>query len=329
MMKPILHWGLPLFILAFLLWGSLFLYYPIEIQPFSALKAFLADSDEIVKITVIDLRLPRALVGIILGANLAVAGAVLQTITRNPLASPTLLSVNSGASLAMVTTSAFSPLILSSYSIALIASIGGGISWFVVMLISNAWKDNSGDRSRVILAGIAVSLLCVALTKLVLIISEDHAFGVMSWLAGGGAHARWKELFTLFPFFILAALFCLFFASRLNLLNLSDESACSLGINLFRLRWYANIMALLIVGSSVSVAGPVAFIGLLVPHLARYWIGYDLRKSLPMAMLLGAILMLGADIISRVVNFPSEVPAGAVLALIGAPIFVLFARGRS
>ena len=94
-----------------------------------------------------------------LGANLAVAGALLQTITRNPLASPTLLSVNSGASLAMVTASAFSPLILSGYSIALVASIGGGLSWFVVMLISNGWKDNSGDRSRVILAGIAVSLL--------------------------------------------------------------------------------------------------------------------------------------------------------------------------
>lgn len=210
MMKSAFRWGLPLIILAFLLWGSLFLYYPIEIRPLAALQAFLPDGDEIAKITVTDLRLPRALVGMILGANLAVAGALLQTITRNPLASPTLLSVNSGASLAMVTASAFSPLILSGYSIALVASIGGGLSWFVVMLISNGWKDNSGDRSRVILAGIAVSLLCAALTKLVLIIAEDHAFGIMSWLAGGIAHARWNELLTLFPFFILTALFCLF-----------------------------------------------------------------------------------------------------------------------
>ena len=88
-------------------------------------------------------------------------------------------------------------------------------------------------------------------------------------------------------------------------------------------------MALLIVGSAVSIAGPVAFIGLLIPHLARYWIGYDLRKSLPMSMLLGAILMLAADTVARAVNFPSEVPAGAVLALIGAPVFVLFAKGKS
>lgn len=329
MMNTAFRWGLPLCLLAFLLWGSLFLYYPIEIRPLAALKAFFPNADDLAKITVTDLRFPRALVGMILGANLAVAGTLLQTITRNPLASPSLLSVNSGASLAMVTASAFSPVLLSGYSIALVASVGGGISWLVVILISNGWKDNNGDRNRVILAGIAVSLLCAALTKMVLIIAEDHAFGIMSWLAGGISHARWNEWYTLFPFFILTVLYCLFSASRLNLLNLSDESARSLGINLFRVRWYANIMGLLIVGSCVSVAGPVAFIGLLVPHLARYWIGYDLRKVLPMSMLLGAILMLVADTIARAVNFPSEVPAGALLALIGAPVFVFFARGRN
>ena len=187
------RWGLPLLGLAFLLWGSLFLYYPIEISPLDALNAFFPNGDELAKITVVDLRFPRALVAIALGANLAVAGALLQTITRNPLASPTLLSVNSGASLAMVTASAISPALLSGYSIALVASIGGGISWLVVMLISNAWKDSSGDRSRVILAGIAVSLLCTALTKLVLIMSEDHAYtqrGVEVSEVEDGAFAR-------------------------------------------------------------------------------------------------------------------------------------------
>ncbi|AFI87260.1 iron-dicitrate transporter permease subunit [Aggregatibacter actinomycetemcomitans] len=328
MLSSTVRWGLPIILLAFLLWGSLFLYYPIAIAPLDVLNAFLPDGDDLAKITVVGLRFPRALVAIALGANLAVAGALLQTVTRNPLASPSLLSVNSGAGLAMVIASVLSPSLLSGYSIALIASIGGGISWLTVMLISNAWHDNNGDRSRVILAGIAVSLLCAAATKLLLIVADDNAFGVMSWLAGGISHARWKEWHIIWPFLLSSALFCLFFASKLNLLNLSDESARSLGINLFRLRWYANIMALLIVGSAVSVAGPVAFIGLLIPHLARYWIGYDLRKSLPMSMLLGAMLMLIADTMARAVNFPNEVPAGAVLALIGAPVFVLFARGR-
>lgn len=329
MWRPLLRWALPLALLAFLLWGSLFLYYPIEIQPLAALEVFLPNSnDELAQITVIDLRLPRALVAMALGATLAVAGALLQTITRNPLASPSLLSVNSGAALAMVLVTTLSPALAQGFSIAFVAAFGGGLSWLLVMFISNGWRDNQGDRSRVILAGIAVSLLCAALTKLVLIVAEDHAFGIMSWLAGGISHARWAQWQTLYPFLILTALFCLFFAGQLNLLSLSDESARSLGVNLFRLRWYANVMALLIVGAAVSVAGPIAFIGLLVPHLARYWVGYDLRKALPMAMLLGAILMLLADLIARAVNFPSEVPAGAVLALIGAPVFVLFAKGK-
>lgn len=324
-----LRWALPLTLLAFLLWGSLFLYYPIEIEPLAALAVFLPNStDELAQITVMDLRLPRALVAIALGATLAVAGALLQTITRNPLASPSLLSVNSGAALAMVLVTTLSPALAQGFSIAFVAAFGGGLSWLLVMFISNGWRDNQGDRSRVILAGIAVSLLCAALTKLVLIVAEEHAFGIMSWLAGGISHARWAQWQMLYPFLILTALFCLIFAGQLNLLSLSDESARALGVNLFRLRWYANVMALLIVGAAVSVAGPIAFIGLLVPHLARYWIGYDLRKALPMAMLLGAILMLTADLIARAVNFPSEVPAGAVLALIGAPVFVLFAKGK-
>lgn len=128
--------------------------------------------------------------------------------------------------------------------------------------------------------------------------------------------------------FGLSLLFSLIYASKLKLLNLSDESAQTLGVNLKRLRWICNGITLLIVGSAVSVAGPVAFIGLLIPHLARYWIGFDLRQALPMAMLLGAILMITADLLARAVHFPTEIPAGAILALIGSPIFVWFARGR-
>ncbi|EPE73270.1 iron-dicitrate transporter permease subunit, partial [Pasteurella multocida 1500C] len=271
--------------------------------------------------------LPRSLVAIAMGANLAVAGALLQTITRNPLASPSLLSVNAGASLAMVTATAVMPSFFSGYSIAFISSIGGGLSWLLVMLISGGWHARA-ERNRVILAGIAVSLFCAALTKLVIIIAEDHAANIMNWLAGGIAHARWGEWWIILPFFVLSLLFCTFFASQLNLLNLSDESAQSLGVNLFKLRWMTNIVVLLIIGSSVSVAGPVAFIGLLIPHLARYWISYDLRKMLPMSMLLGGCLMLIADMLARAVTFPNEIPAGAILALVGAPVFVLFARGK-
>ncbi|KAE9535178.1 iron-dicitrate transporter permease subunit [Ursidibacter arcticus] len=326
-MRTFACWSFPIFVLIILLWGSLFLYYPTAISGFETLQAFYGSDDELIQITIWDLRLPRSLVAIVMGANLAVAGALLQTITRNPLASPSLLSVNAGASLAMVTATAVMPAFFSGYSIAFIASVGGGLSWLLVMLISGGWRSNS-DRHRVILAGIAVSLFCAALTKLVIIIAEDHAANIINWLAGGIAHTRWVEWWIILPFFLLSVIFCTFFAQKLNLLNLSDESAQSLGVDLFRLRWLANIVALLIIGSSVSIAGPVAFIGLLIPHLARYYIGYDLRKTLPMSMILGGSLMLLADITARAVTFPSEIPAGAILALIGAPIFVLFARGK-
>ncbi|MGX2969442.1 iron-dicitrate ABC transporter permease FecC [Ursidibacter sp. B-7004-1] len=326
-MRRFACWSFPIFVLIMLLWGSLFLYYPTAISGFETLQAFYGSDDELIQITILDLRLPRSLVAIVMGANLAVAGALLQTITRNPLASPSLLSVNAGASLAMVTATAVMPAFFSGYSIAFIASVGGGLSWLLVMLISGGWRSNS-DRHRVILAGIAVSLFCAALTKLVIIIAEDHAANIINWLAGGIAHTRWVEWWIILPFFLLSVIFCTFFARQLNLLNLSDESAQSLGVDLFRLRWLANIVALLIIGSSVSIAGPVAFIGLLIPHLARYYIGYDLRKTLPMSMILGGSLMLLADITARAVTFPSEIPAGAILALIGAPVFVLFARGK-
>ena len=326
-MRNIFAWGFPVVGLVLLLWGSLFLYYPTNISAVDALTVLFRAENPIVQMTVLDLRLPRALVGALLGACLAVAGALLQTITRNPLASPSLLSVNSGASLAMVIATAVAPTFFTDASIALVASVGGGLSWFLVMLISGGWHSNA-DRSRVILAGIAVSLFCAALTKLTIIIAEDQAVSIMSWLAGGIAQVRWAEFWVMFPVFILTFFFGLFFASRLNLLNLSDESAQTLGIDLFKVRWFCNVMALIIVGAGVSVAGPIAFIGLLVPHLARYWIGYDLRKTLPMSMLLGACLLLLADILARAVNFPNEVPAGALLALVGAPIFVWFARGK-
>lgn len=322
------RWIIPISALLLSLWGSLFLYYPLEFSAFEALQALFGTTDnELASITIIAARLPRALTGVALGAMLAVAGALLQTITRNPLASPSLLSVNAGASLAMVTATAWLPHYFAGYSIAMVASIGGALSWLMVMLISGGWRSNS-DRHRVILAGIAVSLFCMALTKLVIIIADDHAANIMNWLAGGIAHARWAEWKLMLPFLSLSALFVFFYASRLNLLHLSDESAQSLGINLYQLRWLANIVALLLIGASVSVAGPIAFIGLLVPHWARYWVGYDLRKTLPMSMILGGVLMLLADIVARAVAFPSEIPAGAILALIGAPVFVLFARGK-
>ena len=321
-------WGLPLLALTGLFWLSLFCYSPIPISPLNALHALLApDTPALAEALVLNLRLPRSLVAIMLGASLAMSGALLQTLTHNPLASPSLLGINSGAALAMALTSALSPVPVAGYSIAFIAACGGGVSWLLVMTAGGGFR-HSQDRNKLILAGIAFSAFCMALTRITLLLTEDHAYGILYWLAGGVSHARWQEFWQLFPMVAVALPVVLLLANQLNLLNVSDSTARTLGVNLPKLRLIINILVLLLVGACVSVAGPVAFIGLLMPHLARFWVGFDQRKVLPMSMLMGATLLLLADLLARALAFPGELPAGAVVALIGAPCFVWLVRRR-
>ncbi|WP_308563755.1 iron-dicitrate ABC transporter permease FecC [uncultured Klebsiella sp.] len=321
-------WGLPLLTLTGLFWLSLFCYAAIPISPLNALHALFApDTPPLAEALVLNLRLPRSLVAMMLGASLAISGSLLQTLTHNPLASPSLLGINSGAALAMALTSAFSPAPLAGYSLALIAACGGGISWLLVMTAGGGWRQEL-DRHRLILAGIALSALCMALTRITLLLAEDHAYGILTWLAGGVSHVRWAEFWQLFPFTALIIPGVLLLSNALNLLNVGDNTAHSLGVNLFRLRLFINAATLLLTGSCVSVAGPVAFIGLLIPHLARLWAGHDHRVLLPMSAILGALFMLLADILARALAWPGELPAGAVLALVGAPCFVWLARRR-
>lgn len=263
----------------------------------------------------------------LIGASLALAGSLLQTLTHNPMASPSLLGINSGAALAMALTSALSPTPLAGYSLAFIAACGGSVSWLLVMTAGGGFHPDQ-DRNKLILAGIALSALCMALTRITLLLAEDHAYGIFYWLAGGVSHVRWHEFWRLFPVVVIATPVALLLANQLKLLNVSDSTAHTLGVNLPRLRLTLNILVLLLVGACVSVAGPVAFLGLLMPHLARFWGGFDQRKVLPMSMLLGAMLMLLADVLARALAFPGDLPAGAVLALIGAPCFVWLVRRR-
>lgn len=326
---PALRVSLLLAALALTFWLSLFCWSPIAIGPGQALAALLPGPPAgIAQALVFNLRLPRSLVAMLLGASLALAGALLQTLTRNPLASPSLLGINAGAALAMVLATAFNPAWVAGYSIALLAAVGGGISWGLVMLLGRGWQQ-AGDHSRLILAGVAVSALCAALTRATLLLAEDHAYGVLHWLAGGVSSVRWREFWQLLPFTLLLAPLACLLAGRLNLLRLGDDGASTLGIHPGRLRLLINLLVVLLVGSCVSVAGPLAFLGLLVPHMARALFGHDLRRLLPAALLLGALLMLLADLLARGLAFPGELPAGAVLALVGAPFFVWLVRRRT
>ena len=325
---PALRWGLPAVALLLLFWLSLFCYSAIPVSGADAFRALLpGHAPTLPEALVQNLRLPRSLVAILTGASLALAGSLLQTMTHNPMASPSLLGINSGAALAMALTSALSPTPVAGFSLSFIAACGGGASWLLVMTAGGGFRHTQ-DRNRLILAGIALSAFCMALTRITLLLAEDHAYGIFYWLAGGVSHARWQEFWQLLPVVAIAAPVVLLLAKQLNLLNVSDSTAHTLGVDLPRLRLIINVLVLLLVGACVSVAGPVAFIGLLMPHLARYWTGFDQRSVLPMSMLLGAMFMLLADVLARALAFPGDLPAGAVLALAGAPCFVWLVRRR-
>lgn len=296
---PVLLWGLPVAALIIIFWLSLFCYSAIPVSGADATRALLpGHTPTLPEALVQNLRLPRSLVAVLIGASLALAGTLLQTLTHNPMASPSLLGINSGAALAMALTSALSPTPIAGYSLSFIAACGGGVSWLLVMTAGGGFR-HTHDRNKLILAGIALSAFCMGLTRITLLLAEDHAYGIFYWLAGGVSHARWQDVWQLLPVVVTAVPVVLLLANQLNLLNLSDSTAHTLGVNLTRLRLVINMLVLLLVGACVSVAGPVAFIGLLVPHLARFWAGFDQRNVLPVSMLLGATLMLLADVLAR------------------------------
>lgn len=299
--------------------------------PISAMDAVQAlynmNDDSIAQHIVHDLRLPRALIAIMVGANLAAAGVIMQALTQNPLASPSVLGINAGAALGMALVSTITPwfgLLGTSFA----AIIGGGTAWALVMLLGSAWRGGN-EHGRLVLAGVAISALCAALTKAVIIMEEDQASGVLTWLAGSLSDARWQTFDAFWPFCIAGLLGAILMAPTLNLLQLGDDNARNLGVSLMWIKLGGSFLVLLLVGSAISSVGAIGFVGLLIPHMARILIGQDHRKFLPVAMLLGACLVVLSDTLSRAIIYPAETPAGAILALIGAPFFIYLVRKRT
>ncbi|QTH06489.1 iron chelate uptake ABC transporter family permease subunit [Vibrio fluvialis] len=308
-------------------WCALFAYSAVPVSAVDALTALWAPNEQVIAHVIVrDIRLPRVLDAALVGASLAAAGTLMQGLTRNPLASPSLFGVNAGAALGMaLVTTVFAA--SSSLSSPLAAMIGGLSAWCLVMILGGAWKMGS-ERGQLVLAGIAISALCSALTKASVILVEDQAASVMAWLAGSFAHVEWRTWHMSWPPLSLALVLSMLLAPKVNVLAMGDERVKSLGVNLTLLRVLVGLAVLVLVGISVSTVGAIAFVGLIVPHMARLLVGYDHRILLPVVMLLGAMLTLGADIISRAVVFPTETPAGAVLALIGAPCFLYLVRKK-
>ena len=274
---------------------------------------------------IFELRLMRLLAALLTGAALGMAGMLLQTVIRNPLGEPHILGLNAGASLAVVATSALG---IGAGGMALerplIAATGAGLLFGGVMLLASAGRGGATPL-RITLCGVALSAFASAVTAAILILDEQTLMSIRTWLAGDLAGLNGAILRAAAVPVILGSAMALLIAPRLNVMALGDNVALGLGVNILRTRLLGLLSIALLCGASVAVAGPVGFVGLVVPHLVRHLITIDLRLALPLAAPVGALILVLADIAARLLVTPQELATGAMTALVGAPIFILIA----
>lgn len=275
--------------------------------------------------SVIALRLPRTLVGLAVGAALGVAGALIQAVARNPLAEPGLLGVSAGSALAVAVA-----LVLGADAATLRVSVAqlGALAGCLFVLGVARVNGVGNDPVRLVLAGAILSGLLGALTSMILLIDQRSADDIRFWIVGSLSGRRLGDLYAILPSLGIAALITLAIARPLSALALGERVAVGLG---HRPRWtrlLAVTAAALLVGAATAVAGPIAFVGLVVPFAARALAGPDIRRALWLALPLGPILVLAADVLSRLVVAPSEMPLGVITALIGAPVLIAVVRAH-
>ncbi|WP_338748206.1 FecCD family ABC transporter permease [Janibacter alittae] len=268
---------------------------------------------------VLDLRLPRTIAGVIAGLCLALAGVLLQGATRNPLASPTLLGITAGAGFAVVVTVAL--LDVPPGFAVWAAFVGGAVAAGLALALAGTGRD-AMSPVRLALSGAIISLLLSAWTQALLALNQANADDVRHWLAGSLAGRDAAAVTPLLPVVGIGLFACALLARPLDALSLGDETAVGLGQHPGRVRLLAGAAAVCLSAVAVALAGPVAFLGLIVPHVARALVGSAHRDVLITSALLGPIVLLVADIIGRVIARPTEVQAGVLTAIIGAPVLI-------
>jgi len=276
---------------------------------------------------IMNIRIPRIFTGVMVGINLAIAGVMLQAMLRNPMASPNVIGVNSGAGLGAVLIMTLFPKAVSIIPLA--AFTGALLTSITIYLISEI-----PGRSRtvhIVLAGIAISSLLKAVTSALMMLNSDVLEITYSWLQGSLSGRGWNEFFMILPYTIAGSLAAIFISPKLNLFALGDESATSLGLRIKLYRFLVMGISSILAGSAISAAGTIGFVGLVAPHCARILIGGDNRYLLPLSGLFGGILLVLSDTVARTVFSPVELSVGIVTAVLGAPFFLwlLFNKGKN
>lgn len=269
-------------------------------------------------------RAPRTMLAVLVGAALALSGAVMQGVTRNPLADPGILGVNMGASLAIVIGIAWFGL-SSADGYLWVAIIGAGAAAVFVYTIGSLGRGGATPL-KLALAGAATSAALASFVTAVYLPRGDISGVVRSWLVGGVGGASWTSIQQMLPFLVVGGAITLFSARGLNSLALGDDLAAGLGERVALVRASSALGAVLLCGAATAIAGPIAFVGLMIPHACRLLVGVDHRWLLPFSALSGACLVVAADILGRIVARPGEIDVGIITAVVGAPVFIAIVR---
>ncbi len=270
-----------------------------------------------------EIRLPRELAAVLVGAALAVSGAIMQGMTRNPLADPGLLGLTAGANAALAVTLAMIPA-ANYFGIMVACFIGAAVGGALVFGLGSM-KKGGFSPFRIVLAGAAISAFLTAVAEgigLYFKISKD----ISMWTAGGLIGTTWGQLQTITPFILIAMVVALLLSRQLSILSLSEEAAIGLGQNTNRTKALLFVVITALAGAAVALAGNMAFVGLLVPHIVRVIVGVDYRHIIPMSAVAGAVFMLFADLLGRTINAPFETPVAAIVAMLGLPFFLIIVR---
>jgi iron complex transport system permease protein len=289
-------------------------------------EQLLQNIDPLYSTVVLDVRLPRILTAVIVGGGLAISGTVFQGILLNPLADPYTLGVSAGAAFGAAVAILLNLGFLgSTYSVPVFAFIGACSTLFFVIYLSSSAEGLSSNN--LILSGIIVAAILSAGISFLKYVADEQVAVIIFWLMGSFASKTWMDVGLTLIFVCFAFVVFLFFARDLNLIALGDRSAASLGVDTERVKLLLLITASLVAAVCVSVSGIIGFVGLLVPHMVRFLTGPDNRRLLPVSLLVGAVLLLAADTLTRAV-LPAEIPIGVLTALIGGPVFCYIFRKR-
>ncbi|MER3493365.1 MAG: iron ABC transporter permease [Mastigocladus sp. ERB_26_2] len=290
------------------------------------LASFIAFDGSYEHLVIQTVRLPRVIMAILVGSALAVSGALMQGLTRNPLADPGILGIEAGAALAVVATIfVFGSSNLSVLTI--VAFLGAGVTATLVYFLGSLGRGGATPLNLTV-AGAALTALISSLTTAVLIVSQRTLQEIRFWLAGSLAGRDSNILLQALPFVIIGLVVAFALGRQITTMSLGEDVAKGLGQKTAWVKIITAVSVVLLAGSSVALAGPIGFVGLIVPHIVKFYIKADYRWILPYCAVLGAILLLVADIAARLLLKPEELPVGVMTALIGAPFFVYLAKSK-